>query len=371
MAEKPSGHDFLNALSQLKAERGLGGKEVVEAIEAALLHAYRREYGIATPTRIDVDPSTGQPHIYEIRTVTLVYTDQPDTIPLAAARKLRTDVSVGEKVELPVEMPAGFGRVAAHTCKQVILQKMREVERDHVFDEFVNQESELVSGIIQHIQDRSVYVLLGKTEAVLPPAEQVAGEQYRAGQRRRFYLLEVHRTPKGPQVVLSRAHRGFLKRLLEMETPEIHDGTVEIRGIAREAGSRSKVAVWARQEDIDPIGACVGLRSTRIQNVLSEIVPEKIDLVTCDLDPATFVAQALSPARVVDVTIDEAHRRASVSVPADQMSLAIGKEGQNARLAAKLTGWKIDIHPADQEDALLDDEERVTSLHAVTNGGLR
>ena len=365
MATKVVPNDFLGALEQLHSERGLSSDEIIETIETALLHAYRREFGPQPNIRVKVDPKTGHLYLYETRRVTLLNTGQPDTIPLAAARLLKPEAREGEKIERSIELPPAFGRIAAQTCKQVVLQKMREVERDHIFDEFSNQENELVSGIIQRIEQRHVFISLGKVEAVMPPTEQVAAEQYRPGQRLRFYLVEVHRLAKGPQLIVSRTHRGLLKRLLEMEVPEIHEGRVDIRAIAREPGARSKVAVWSRQEGLDPIGACVGLHRTRIQNVVNELQGEKVDIVTWDSDPAVFVANALSPARVLDVRADDVTRRATVIVAVDQMSLAIGKEGQNARLTAKLTGWKIDIRTDDR--SFVETPEHTRQTAAATN----
>jgi len=355
---KTATNDFISALTQLGAERGLAREEILDAIESALVHAYRREYGLQPEVRVHVDPVSGHPRLYEMRRVTLVNTGEADSIPLTAARQLQPDVREGARIEVPFEMPAVFGRVAAQACKQVVLQKMREAERDHVFDEFSEKENELVSGVVLRSDQQYVYVNLGKTEAVLPAAEKVSTERYIKGQHLRFYVLEVTRSPKGPQVILSRSHRNLLKRLLEIEVPEIRDGTVEIRALAREPGSRSKVAVYSRQPGLDPIGACVGVHRTRIQNVVKELRGEpvdpgtrgeQVDIIQWDPDPATFVSQALNPARVLHVQTDESTHRASVLVPADQMSLAIGKEGQNARLAAKLTQWRIDIRTSDDD----------------------
>ncbi|MFQ6019127.1 MAG: transcription termination factor NusA, partial [Dehalococcoidia bacterium] len=244
------------------------------------------------------------------------------------------------------------GRIAAQTAKQVVLQRLREAEREMVFEEFANREGDIVSGLIQRVEPKQVVIDLGKTEAVLPASEQVRAEHYRPGQRMRLYLLEVHRSNKGPQLVLSRTHKNLLKRLFELEVPEIYKGVVEINSIAREAGYRSKVAVSARQEGVDPIGSCVGLRGIRIQNIVNELNGERIDVIQWDADPARFVSNALSPAQVLHVTTSEEDKTASVVVPDRQLSLAIGKEGQNARLAAKLTGWRIDIKPESAVEAV-------------------
>jgi N utilization substance protein A len=241
--------------------------------------------------------------------------------------------------------PSHGGRIAAQTAKQVVLQRLREAEREMVFEEFSNREGDIVTGVIQRLEPKHAVVDLGKTEAILPAAEQVRSEHLRGGQRMKFYLLEVHRSIKGPQLILSRTHKNLLKRLFELEVPEIHRGTVEIKSIAREAGYRSKVAVSARQEGVDPVGSCVGLRGIRIQNIVNELNGERIDVIQWDPEASKFVANALSPAQVLTVRISEDDNTASVIVPDRQLSLAIGKEGQNARLAAKLTGWRIDIKP--------------------------
>ncbi|MBF8286772.1 MAG: NusA antitermination factor, partial [Dehalococcoidia bacterium] len=270
--------------------------------------------------------------------------DAKTQISLPDARKVKPDATIDDVISNEVH-PSHAGRIAAQTAKQVVLQRLREAEREMVFEEFSNREGDVVSGVIQRIDAKHIVVDLGKTEAILPPPEQVRTEHYRPGQRQKFYLLEVHRSLKGPQLILSRTHKNLLRRLFELEVPEIHKGVVEIRSIAREAGYRSKVAVTARQEGVDPVGSCVGLRGIRIQNIVNELNGERIDVVQWDQDAARFVANALSPAQVLNVTVSEETNTASVVVPDRQLSLAIGREGQNARLAAKLTGWRIDIKP--------------------------
>jgi len=249
------------------------------------------------------------------------------------------------------DTPKNAGRIAAQTAKQVVLQRLREAERELIFEEFSDRESEIVTGIVQRIEPGQIILDLGRTEGILPTTEQVRTEHYRVGQRLKAYIMEVHRTGRGPQVLVSRTHRNLLRRLLELEVPEIHSGTVELKSIAREAGHRSKIAVAARQEGIDPIGSCVGLRGIRIQNIVNELNGEKIDIVEWHPDPATFIANALSPAPVVSVAVNSEERVATVVVPDRQLSLAIGREGQNARLAAKLTGWRIDIKSASAAEA--------------------
>jgi N utilization substance protein A len=281
-------------------------------------------------------------NVYAQKAVVEEVEDPRVDIALDEARRLKPDIELGEIMEFEVT-PANAGRIAAQTAKQVVLQRLREAEREMVYEEFSNREGDIVSGLIQRMDARHVIVDLGKTEGILPPTEQVRSEHYRPGQRMKFYLVEVHRSNRGPQLILSRTHKNLLKRLFELEVPEIYKGVVEIRSIAREPGYRSKVAVAAQQDGVDPVGSCVGLRGIRIQNIVNELNGERIDVVQWDPDPARFVANALSPAQVTGVSTSEEDNTASVIVPDRQLSLAIGKEGQNARLAAKLTGWRIDI----------------------------
>jgi len=252
---------------------------------------------------------------------------------------------IGDEVQIE-STPRDFGRIAAQTAKQVVLQRIREAERDHIYDEYVDREGEIITGVVQRFEQRAIILELGKAEALLPQEEQVPTERYRMGQRLKVYLMEVHKTHRGPQIIVSRTHRNLLRRLFELEIPEIFNGTVEIKSIAREPGLRSKVAVAARQEGVDPVGSCVGMRGVRIQNIVNELYGEKIDVVCWNPDPGTFIANALSPAEVVSVDLNDELKTATVIVPERQLSLAIGKEGQNARLAAKLTSWRIDIKSA-------------------------
>lgn len=337
--------DFVTAISQLCSEKGVSREAVMHAIEAALVSAYKRNFTpLGQNVSAEIDPVTGGVKIYVDKLIVERLPDSADKISLADAKKIRAEAEVGETV--PVEStPPNFGRIAAQTAKQVILQRLRDEERRMIFDEYHEREGELLHGVVQRIENRSVYIELGKAEGVMAPADQVSSERYYPGQRLRVYLVEVHDTHKGPQIVVSRNHRMMLKRLFEQEVPEIFNGTVELKAIAREAGARSKVAVVARQDGIDPVGSCVGMRGVRIQNVVNELGGEKIDVVQWSPDAATFVANALSPAQVVSVEVNEETKTATVIVPERQLSLAIGKEGQNARLAAKLTGWRIDIKP--------------------------
>lgn len=332
------------AITQLAAEKNLPKEVVLQAMEAALISAYKKDSDIQGNVAVRIDRETGDHHVFTEHLVVQEVTDPITEVSIQEARRMKPGVMLGDVVLQEVH-PGAAGRIAAQTAKQVVLQRLREAEREMVFEEFSNREGDIVSGVVQRVEPKHLVVDLGKTEAILPAAEQVRSEHYRGGQRMKFYLLEVHRTIKGPQLILSRTHKNLLKRLFELEVPEIYRGIVEIKSIAREGGYRSKVAVTARQEGVDPVGSCVGLRGIRIQNIVNELNGERIDVIQWDADAAKFVANALSPAQVLTVRISEEDNTASVVVPDRQLSLSIGKEGQNARLAAKLTGWRIDIKP--------------------------
>jgi transcription termination/antitermination protein NusA len=339
--------DSIVAINQVCAEKGISKEVVFSAIEAALISAYRRDHPEAASQTIVVrlNRQSGDDRVCLARTVVEDVRDPRTEVSLQEARSIRPDARYGEAVETDVT-PQNFGRIAAQTAKQVVLQRLRESERDLVFNKYKDKEGDIIIGMLQKIEQRAYIVDLGDAEAVMPPTEQVSGETYTFNRRMKFYVSEVNKTPKGTQIVLSRAHRNLVRRLFEMEVPEIFNGTVEIKSIAREPGSRSKVAVAARQENVDPVGSCVGMRGVRIQNIVNELGGEKIDVIQWSVDPAAFVAHALSPAQVVSVTLDESDKTANVVVPERQLSLAIGREGQNARLAARLTGWRIDIKAA-------------------------
>jgi transcription termination/antitermination protein NusA len=337
--------EFMTAISMLCNEKSVPKEVVMEAIETALVSAYRRNVAAAPQiVTAEVDAETGVAKIFVERTVVETPSDDPSEIGLAEAQTHDPAATVGGTVTIDVTPPPQqLGRIAAQTAKQVVLQKLREAERRRVFDQFSERQGEILHGQVQRIEQGTAIVELDKTEAILPRSEQIPTERHYPGQRLRVVVVDVHDSQKGPQVLVSRAHRLMLRRLFEQEVPEIFNGTVEIKAIAREAGARAKVAVTARQEGIDPVGSCVGMRGVRIQNVVNELSGEKIDVVQWDADPAVFVASALSPAQVISVDILEEENTARVVVPERQLSLAIGKEGQNARLAAKLTGWRIDI----------------------------
>lgn len=334
--------DFLMAITQLSAEKNLPQEMVLEAVESALASAYKRDNLAASNLVVRIDRETGAVRVFNQKTVAEEVADPRVEMSLEEARSLKPGAAIGDIIDIETR-PHDGGRIAAQTAKQVVLQRLREAEREVVFEEYSGKEGDIVSGVVQRFEGKNVIIDLGKAEAILPPPEQVKAEHYRPGQRLKLYLLEVFKSNKGPQVTVSRTHKNLLRRLFELEVPEIFKGAVELRAIAREPGYRSKVAVSSSQEGIDPVGACVGLRGIRIQNIVNELAGERIDVVQWDPTPSRFVANALSPAQVVRVSIKEAENTASVVVPDRQLSLAIGKEGQNARLAAKLTGWRIDI----------------------------
>ncbi len=344
--------DFLIAVTQLAAEKRLPREVILEAVETALVSAYKKE-NIAVNQNVyaNIDPNTGEFNIVAEMSVVEEVTDPQVQIALSDATKLKKGVKLEDVLAVSVALPKGAGRIAAQTAKQVVLQRLKEAERDAIYEEYATKQEDIVIGIIQRKDpNRNIYLELGRTEALLPPSEQVPNERYRIGQRLRVYVLEVARTARGPQVIVSRTHRNLLKCLFELEVPETLNGTVEIRSIARESGERSKVAVAAMQPGIDAVGSCVGQRGIRIQNIVNELGGEKIDVVPWDPDPSVFIANALSPAHVLLVDVDQVHKSACVVVPDRQLSLAIGKVGQNARLAARLTGWKIDIKSASAAD---------------------
>ncbi|MBT9157058.1 MAG: Transcription termination/antitermination protein NusA [Firmicutes bacterium] len=339
--------EFIDAINILAREKRLDKAVLFEAIETALVSAYKKNFGGTGNVRVHVDRDSGEIQVYALKRVVPQVVDVLAEISQSDAKALNPAYQSGDICEERVT-PKNFGRVAAQTAKQIVVQRIREAERGLIYEEFTNRESDIVSGIVQRADARNVIIDLGKVEAVMPPSERVAGEVYRAGQRLKTYVLEVRKTTKGPQVTVSRSHPGLLKRLLELEVEEIHDGIVELKSVAREAGSRSKVAVSSRDPNVDPVGACVGQKGMRIQVIVNELSNEKIDVIAYTSDPALYVANALSPAKVIRVEIDEMAKVARVVVPDYQLSLAIGKEGQNARLAAKLTGWKIDIKSESQ-----------------------
>ncbi len=348
--------ELLNAIAYLSKEKGVSADVICDSLEAVLITAYKKEPDANPNAVVELNRLTGDYKILAPKTVVETVEDEDAEISLAMAQILDPEYSAGDVINVNVT-PKNFGRVAAQAAKQVMIQRLREAERSIVYDEFSNRQDDIITGIIQRIEQRNVYVDLGKAEAVLPVSEQIPTETYTVGQRIKCYVVEVRKTTKGAQILVSRTHPGLLKRLFELEVPEIYDGVVELKSVAREPGRRSKIAVYSRDENVDCVGACVGPKGVRVQNIVTELQNEKIDIVKWDEDPAVYIANALSPATVVSVTVDEAEKTSNVVVPDYQLSLAIGKAGQNARLAAKLTNWKIDIKSESQAAELAEQKQ--------------
>jgi transcription termination/antitermination protein NusA len=388
--------DLSNAIKQICEEKGLSYEAVIATIESALAAAYRKDFGEKNQNiKVVFDPETAKSKIYDSK---IVVEDMPEEviaetaegeepiveekkeervkevnadgeeieerkfnpkteIQLTDARLIKKTVKIGDEIKMKLDVPDEYGRMAAQTAKQVIIQKLREAERDMVFNEFKNKEKEVIAGVVQRREGRIVLVDLGKSIGVLPPDEQVMGERYNPGDRIKVYVKEVNITPKGPEIVLSRISDEILKKVFYLEIPEISNGLVELKSVAREAGSRSKVAVWTDSENVDPIGSCVGQRGARIQTIISELGGEKVDIIEYSDEPMKYIANALSPAKIIDIKVNVEEKKAVVTVAEDQLSLAIGKGGQNVRLAARLTGWKIDIMEKKREVAAKPAEE--------------
>ena len=340
-------HEFMEALDELEKDRGIDKEILIDTIEQALLTAYKKNFGSAQNVRVEIDRERGDVRVFSQRVV-VDESDLYDTfleIELNDAREISPNYELGDIIENEVT-PKDFGRIAAQTAKQVVVQRIREAEREIVYNEFMD--NEIVTGEVARVNKNIVYVNLGRIEAIMTQAEQIPGEHYQAGQKIKVYILEVKKTNKGPQIVVSRSHPGLVKRLFEFEVPEIFEGIVQIKSVSREAGSRTKMAVKSIDEKIDPIGACVGPKGSRVKNIVDELGDEKIDIIKYSDDPAEYISASLSPSKVEKVEVNEEEKSALVVVPDYQLSLAIGKEGQNARLAAKLTNWKIDIKSESQ-----------------------
>ena len=348
--------DFMPALEAIEKEKGIKKDTLFEAIEAALISAYKRNFSSSHNVKVNINRETGEMRVYSCLNVVDKVTNPHHEIHIEEARKKDPLYKLGDVVELEVT-PKNFGRIAAQTAKQVVIQRIREAERDLIYEEYIDREEDIVTGLIQRFEQKNVIINLGKTEAILAPSEQMPGETYKQGDRLKTYVLEVKKTTKGPQILVSRTHPGLLKRLFELEVPEIYNGVVEIKAIAREPGNRSKVAVFSRHKDVDPVGACVGPKGNRVQSIVGELKGEKIDIMEWDEDPEIFVARALSPAKVLKVEIFPDNKSALVVVPDYQLSLSIGKEGQNVRLAAKLSGWKIDIISESRYNEKIEEEK--------------
>jgi N utilization substance protein A len=343
--------EFMVAITQLSAEKNLSREVVLSAVESALISAYRKDsFAPNQNLAVKINPNSGGVKVYMKKAVVEDITDPVNELTLKDAHKIDKTARIGDVISIEAT-PPDAGRIAAQTARQVILQRLHEAEHHAIYEEFTCREGDVLTGTVQRITPDIIYVDLGKAEAILPVNEQIHNERYRIGQRLKFYLVEVTKTNRGPQILVSRSHRNLLRKLLELEVPEIHSGAVELKSVAREPGYRSKVAVLARQEGIDPVGCCVGLRGIRIQNIVNELNGEKIDVIEWVDNLSVLIANALSPAQVTNVELNETDLKAIVTVPDKQLSLAIGKEGQNARLAAKLTGWRIDIRSASVVEA--------------------
>ncbi|OEH85856.1 transcription termination/antitermination protein NusA [Desulfuribacillus stibiiarsenatis] len=338
---------FLDALYDLEKEKGINREVLLEAIEAALITGYKKNFNQASNVRVNIDRENGTVKVYARKTIVEEVEDFNTQMSLEAAKRVNPVYQEGDIIEVEVT-PKDFGRIAAQTAKQVVTQRIREAERGIIYEEYADRADDIITGLIQRKDAKSVYIELGKTEAVLPLTEQIPNEIYKPNDRIKVYISKVEKTTKGPQILVSRTHSGLLKRLFELEVPEIYEGIVEIKSVAREAGQRSKIAVHSNNQEVDPVGACVGPKGLRVQTIVNELKGEKIDIVRWSVDPAEYVANSLSPSKVVNVRINETDKSAFVVVPDYQLSLAIGKEGQNARLAAKLTNWKIDIKSESQ-----------------------
>ncbi|MFB1049535.1 transcription termination factor NusA [Paraliobacillus sp. JSM ZJ581] len=334
--------ELFDAIQYLEKEKGINKEVLMEALEAALISAYKKNFKSATNVRVDINEQTGSMHVFSRKEIVEEVEDSQQQIDWEEAKQINPNYEIGDVIELEVT-PRDFGRIAAQAAKQVVTQRVREAERGVIFNEYIDREEDIMNGIIQRVDPRFVYVNLGKVEAKLPEGEKMPTEVYNVHDRIKVFVTKVENTNKGPQIFVSRSHPGLLKRLFEIEVPEIYEGIVEIRSVAREAGDRSKISVHAPNPEIDPVGSCVGQRGQRVQTIVDELKGEKIDIVEWSDDPVVYVSNALSPSKVVKVLVNEEEQATTVIVPDNQLSLAIGKRGQNARLAARLTGWKIDI----------------------------
>ena len=345
--------EFIEALNALEKERGIKKDVLLNSFEQALCVAYKRNYNSTGNVRAEINGETGEIHIWASKTVVENVTNRSQEISIEKAKKINPLYELGDVLEEEA-FTKDFGRIAAQTAKQVMVQRIREAERGNIYEEYKEAENEILTAIVQRVEKGNAYVELGKTDGILTASEMIPGETFENNQRIKVYVLEVRKDNKGPQVVVSRTHPGLVKRLFELEVPEIMSGVVQLKSIAREAGFRTKVSVYSTDKQVDAVGACVGQRGQRVERIVNELYNEKIDIIEWDSDNAVYIAKALSPAKAVMVYVNDAEKSARVIVPDSQLSLAIGKEGQNARLAAKLTGWKIDIKCESQAKELAD-----------------
>ena len=341
--------EFISAMDELEKERGISKAYLVESLESALVTAYKKNFDSVDNVKVTIDSLSGEIHIFAVMDVVEESEDPLLEISLKDAQKINKDVQIGEQVDVEIK-PKDFGRIAAQTAKQVVVQKIREAEREMVFSEYNDKKGEIVSGLVQKADSGSTIIIdLGKLEGIMPVKEQIPSEKYQVNDKIKGYVMSVEKGAKGnPQAIISRSHPDFVRRLFELEIPEIYEGLIEVKSVSRDAGNRSKVAVYSKNENIDPVGSCVGQKGVRIQNIINELNGEKIDVIEWSEDPSTYIAASLLPAQVLAVDIKEEEKFAQVIVPDDQLSLAIGKSGQNARLAARLTNWKIDIKSESQ-----------------------
>ena len=349
--------EFIEALNTIEKEKGIDKEVIFDAIEASLVSACKKNFGSSQNIKVEINRETGEVAVYAQKEIVETVDDPATQLSYAEAKILGPNYHIGDTYN-EVITPRNFGRISAQTAKQVVVQKFREAEREILYNQYITKEKDIVTGIVQRHEKKNVIVQLGKIDAILLPNEQIAGEEYNFSDRIKVYVLEVKQTTKGPQIYVSRTHPELVKRLFEQEVPEVHDGTVEIKSIAREAGSRTKIAVYSKDPNVDAVGACVGQNGCRVNVIVSELNGEKIDIIEWNEDPQVFIASALSPSKVVAVKVNEADQSAKIVVPDHQLSLAIGREGQNARLSAKLTGWRIDIKSETQaaETGFLDDD---------------
>ena len=338
--------EFIEALDELEKSKGISKDVIFDALETALVSSFRKNFQTEQNVVVDINRETGDIKLYSQKTVVDEVEDDVNEISLKDAKKISSKYKVGDTVNFE-EAPKEYGRIAAQTAKQVVIQKIKDAEREKIHDEFIVRQGEIITGQIQRISNKNIFIDMGKVEGIIPPSEQIPNEVYKMGDRLKLVISEIRKTSKGPQIVLSRAKAILVRRLFELEVPEITEGLIDIYSIAREAGSRSKIAVYAKDESIDPLGACVGQKGQRVNSIVEELNGEKIDIIIYDENPEIFIKNALSPADAVSCEINEEEKSAIAIVPNSQISLAIGKQGQNVRLAARLTTWKIDIHPED------------------------
>ena len=358
--------EFISALKEIEKEKGISIDVLLQATEHALLTAFRKNFG-AQNARVEIERDTGEFKVFAKKVVVESVTDPRLEIAIGDCQEDGSEVVLGDVVEVEVT-PKNFGRIAAQAAKQVVMQQIREAERGLIYEEFLSREGDIVTGVVRRLEAKNMFIDLGRAEALLAPAEQIPTERHKQGDRIKTYVIEVKKTTKGPQILVSRTHPGLVKRLFELEVPEIYEGVVELKAVAREPGSRSKIAVYSRDENVDSVGACVGPKGMRVQAIVNELKGEKIDIVRWNSNPMEFVANALSPAKPIAVGIDEEEKIARVTVPDHQLSLAIGKEGQNARLAARLTGWKIDIKSISQMRDKIEDASEPDREENVSDG---